>query len=51
MLARADVIVEKAYEAAAKVARLQNLKELRETRWGMAGTTIDLAPLPDNPHE
>ena len=49
MVARADVIVEKAYEAAAKVARLQNLKELRETRWGTAGTTIDLAPLPDYP--
>ena len=47
MVARADVIVQKAYEAAAKVVRLQNLKELRETRWGTAGTTIDLSPLGD----
>ena len=37
MVARTDVIVQKAYEAAAKVVRMQNLKELRETRWGTAG--------------
>ena len=44
----ADVIVQKAYEAAAKVVRLQYLKELRETRWGTAGTTIDMSPRPDD---
>jgi len=49
MTARADVIVQKAYEAAAKVVRLQNLRELRETRWGTAGTTIDLSAVADDP--
>jgi PAS domain S-box-containing protein len=49
MVARTDVIVQKAYEAAAKVVRLQNLKALRETRWGTAGTTIDLSPEPYEP--
>ena len=46
MVARVDLIVQKAYEAAAKVVRMQYLKELRETRWGTAGTTIDLSARP-----